>query len=329
MHASRANLMRIAVEEAGRCLRSFGVRYTEPVDIFRIIHDAQIELFFRPIEGKPDGFYFPPTRKRKAGVLLNSRRPLSRKRYTAAHELCHFIRNDTTKIRIENTTEDCSLMSQRTSEDEALADFFAAHFLMPPRLITYCYGKLGLKMENLAPSDVYKLSLCMCTSYRATCSQLANLELISRENYARLINIEPAKIKAEWTEKPGRRDIWAITHKMSGLKLMSQVQDIIRVALPETPSTGYIWSPAKNNNSILQLKSSSLQFSHSVEFVGQTGNRVMIFTVQKPGKETIGINLRRPWKKENNVAENFNLHIFAAEREFNGHYLSQLLPMAA
>lgn len=329
MCASRVNLMREAVKEAGSCLRSFGVSYTEPIDVFKIIHDAQIELIFRPLEDRPDGFYIPPIGKGKAGILLNSRRPLSRKRYTAAHELCHFIRQDATKIRVENTSEECALMTQGTPEDEIFADFFAAHFLMPPKLIKHCYRRLGLKTGSLAPRDLYRLSLCMCTSYKATCNQLANLEFIPRDNYAELINIEPARIKAEWVERPGRRDIWPIDQQMSGLKLMTQVDDIIRVELPETPSTGYVWSPTKHKDSVLRLESSSLRFSHSAEFVGQFGNRVMNFSVQESGRATIDVNLRRPWESAEVVAENFNLHVLAAEREFKGHYLSQLLPMAA
>src|SRR5208283_4141939 len=232
--ASRRNLMRVAVEEAGRGLRSFGVSYSEPVDVFKIVHNSEIELLFRPLEGRADGFYIPPIGKQKAGVLLNSRRPLSRKRYTAAHEFCHFIRKDTANIRVETMSEDFCAVRQGIAEDETLADFFAAHFLMPSKLVTHYYKKLGLRAGLLAPSEIYRLALCMGTSYRATCNQLANLEFITRDNYEGLIRIEPCQIKAEWGKELGNRDVWPIDHKMGGLTLIPQVEDTIRVLLPET-----------------------------------------------------------------------------------------------
>ena len=327
--ASRRNLMRVAMEEAGRSLRSFGVKYTEPIDVFKIIHEKEIELIFRPLEGRVDGFYIPPTGKRKAGVLLNSRRPLSRKRYTAAHELCHFLRKDTAGIRVETMSEDLCAVRQGNSDDETLADFFAAHFLMPPKLITQYYKRLDLKSGPLAPSDVYLLSLCMCTSYRATCNQLANLEFIPQDNHLDLIRIEPRQIKAQWAEKIGHRDIWSIEHKMSGLTLMSQVEDTIRVILPETPSTGYVWESAMHNGEIVKLESTSLTFPGPDEIIGQSGDREIVFTVQETGKVHIDIQLRRPWEREESAIDNFNLQVVSTNREFNGHYIAQLQPIAA
>ena len=330
MCASRISLMRLAMAEAGKNLRQFDVNFTEPIDIFRIIREAKIELFFRPLEGKADGYYVPPTNSRKAGVLLNSRRPLSRKRYTAAHELCHFLRNDTPRVRVEVMSEECGVTGKGVSDEESLADFFASHFLMPPKLVTNFYRKLGLKKEPLSPAEVYRLSLCMGTSYLATCHQLTNLEFISREHSEKLLKIKPQQIKTEsGVQKLGHRDVWSVGFSMSGLMIIPQVDDVIRVTLPESPSTGYVWSHAISNRSVVEFESSTLRLLGSQEVVGQSGHREMVFRIQKPGNDTLNIELRRPWEKSGDAAENFNLSISACEREFNGDYTFQLLSAAA
>ena len=329
MNSSKTNLMRLAMEEAGGSLRRFGVSYTEAVDVFKIIHEAGIELLFRPLGGRADGSYLPPSTQTKAGVLLNSRRPLSRKRYTAAHELCHFLRRDTAKVRIETMSEECGLLGQGSSEEESLADFFAGHFLMPPKLVTFFFRKLGLKKESLGPADVYRLSLCMGTSYRATSCQLANLEFISRDHLEKVLETEPRQIKAKWVKSPGYRDIWPIDHKMSGLVIFPQVEDLIRVTLPETPSTGYVWHFMEDRVPVAKLESSLLRFFGPREHVGQSGEREMLFKVQTPGRCVIKIGLRRPWEKSEPSVEVLNLELVSTEREFNGHYATQLLPVAA
>lgn len=318
--ALRRNLMKVAVEEAGRSLRSFGVNYTEPIDVFKIIHNNDIELLFRPLLGQADGFYIPPRGKQKAGVLLNSRRPLSRRRYTAAHELCHFMRKDSARIRVETILENFCAVRQGASEDEMLADFFAAHFLMPSRLIVHYYKVLGLRAGPLAPPEVYKLSLCMGTSYSATCNQLANLEFITRDNFERLSKVQPRQIKAQWAKELGHRDVWPINHKMNGLIIIPQVEDTIRVLLPETPSSGYLWHYAAPEGSILTFESASLHLPDSNEFIGQTGNREMIFRVHAPGRDTLKVRLMRPWEREECAIEAFSLHVVSSQREFNGHY---------
>ncbi len=83
------------------------------------------------------------------------------------------------------------------------------------------------------------------------------------------------------------------------------------------------------NDSIVRLESTLLHFPGPDELIGQCGDREMIFTVQETGKDHIDIRLRRPWEREEFAIEGFNLQVVSTKREFNGHYIAQLQPLAA
>lgn len=319
MGRSREDLMRQAIGEAGRLLRRVGFDFTEPVDVFKIINDMGVELMFRPLESEADGYYVPPGPSRsRAGILLNSRRPLSRQRYSAAHELCHFIRNDS--ARIEFISEEWSTVGKGRADEEVFADFFAGHFLMPPRLVTYFFKKFGLKKGRLDSKDIYRLSLCMRTSYEATCNQLFQYEFISQQQYKIMQNIRPKEIKETWTQGLGQRDIWPIDYYMNNFLLLPSVEDKIEIRLSEIPSTGYIWDIESQHERLLTFESSVLQFSDIKGQAGQTGIRKFNFSVQRYGSGNLQISLKRPWEKGTPPLEMFCVRISSTEREFEGHY---------
>ena len=328
MLESRKNIMRQAVAEAEKQLLRIGVNYQEPLDIFKIINEMGIILMFRPLEGKTDGFYLPKTIHRpKAGILVNSQRPYTRQRYTAAHELCHYIEKDS--ARIEVISEGCAQLPLGRSKGEIFAESFAEHFLMPAKLVTYFFRKLGLKKGNLNEKDIYKLALFMRTSYEATCNHLLNLEFIFQNQHSRLIKIPPKKIKSTWASDLGHNDVWPIDNKMQDFCLLPLVDDIIQISLPETPSTGYIWRFKNGKNEILMEESSTLHFNNPEEHVGQTGERVLIFRVVGHGKERLKVCLNRPWKNEDSIINEFGLQINSTEADFIGVYDKEQFLMAA
>ena len=318
MWCSRNDLMRQAMALAGKHLRMVGFDFNEPVDVFRIISDMDIELMFRPLD-EADGYYIPPTPSRlRAGILLNSRRPLPRQRYTAAHELCHFIRKN--PARIEFVSEDWVPTRQKRDVEEDFADFFAGHFLMPPKLVAHFFRKLGLKKGDLDSKDVYRLSLCMRTSYEATCNQLSHLEFLSKEQCQLIKKTKPKGIKQEWSEKLGHRDIWPIDYCMNNFLIIPTVEDKIEIRLPEIPSTGYIWDIENLHDGLLMFENSVLQFLESAGQPGQTGERKFNFSVHRRGIGNLQISLRRPWEKGYPSIETFSIRISSTEREFVGHY---------
>lgn len=328
MFASRSVLMRLAVQEAANQLRRICVDFKEPIDVFQIIHEMGIELMFRPLEGKPDGFYLPQSTSRpKAGILLNSRRSPPRQRYTAAHELSHFLRKDS--ARVEVISEECAFVSQNRPDEEVFADFFAGHFLMPPKLVTYFFRKMGLRKGELDEKDIYRLALCMRTSYEATCNHLLHLEFISLDQHRALEKIQPQKIKSTWIPRLGHNDIWPIDQKMNDFLLLPIVDDIIQVRLAETPSTGYVWGVENGYEGVLSLEGSELHFYGPDGQIGQTGERIFTFRVCRHGNENLHLSLKRPWEKIGPTALRFNLRINSTEKEFIGHYAKDQILLAA
>jgi len=328
MSESRAVLMRTAAQTAGRQLRELAVDLHRPVNVFGIIKDLGIELMFRPLEGKPDGFYLPSAGpNRRAGILLNSNRSSPRQRYTAAHELCHFIRGD--PARIDVVREDCGYVSLGRSKEEVTADFFAAHFLMPPTLVTHLFRKMGLKKHDLTPGDVYRLALAMRTSYEATCNHLLNLQFISLNLHQTLRKIPPKRIKSEWASDVGHSDVWPLDQRMDGFYILPTTEDILRIDLAETPSTGFVWEIKDIDQKVLSVERSDLSFNSPEQRAGQTGARVFSLRVTGPGESQLKLILARPWNRNESVAEEFSLWISASEKGFVGHFAKDDFLMAA
>ena len=67
-----------------------------PINPFQILTSLGIGFVFRAFDGI-EGLYFPKENTDDADlVVINSKRPITRQRFTAAHELCHFIRSKPT-----------------------------------------------------------------------------------------------------------------------------------------------------------------------------------------------------------------------------------------
>jgi len=321
MALSRLDIMRQGVAEAESHLLRIGVDFAEPIDVYRIIHEMGIVLIFRPLMGKPDGFYLPQSPSRsKAGILINSRRPHTRQRYTAAHELCHFLKKHSASIDIVSEGS-LQIPRARSKKEDILAESFAGHFLMPARLVTHFIRKLGLKTRELDGESTYRLALCMRTSYAATCNHLLNLGFISQSHHSRLVKIPPKEIKSIWRQDLGHNDIWPVDKRMNDFFILPVVDDIIQVKLPEIPSTGYVWQVETEKHRILSHEDSKLSFSdEEALLVSETGERLFTFRVISHGKEHIRICLNRPWEKDGPAVDEFNLLVKAAEKEFVGLY---------
>lgn len=101
----------------------FGERQaTYPINPFQILTDIGVPFVFRPFK-KFEGVYFPPEDENDIPVVgINLNRPITRQRFTAAHELCHHIK-DRQKGMV------CPFGSK--SIIETYAEKFAAELLMP------------------------------------------------------------------------------------------------------------------------------------------------------------------------------------------------------
>jgi predicted secreted protein len=311
MALSRMAIMRQGVAEAEDHLIRTGVDCTRPIDVYKIIHEMVPQS----------------SSSSKAGVLINSQRPHTRQRYTAAHELCHFLKKHPASIDI--VMEESLEVPRGKSKEDVMAESFAEHFLMPAGLVTHFIRALGLKTGELDEKDIYRLALCMRTSYTGTCNHLLHLGFISQNQHSRLMEIPPKKIKSTWSEDLGHNDVWPVDQRMNDFHILPVVDDVIQIRLPETPSTGYVWQVEHERQGVLSHEDSMLFFSGEQILVGQTGERLLTFTVIGPGQEHLRICLNRPWEKNRSTADEFNLRVHATEKEFVGFYAKDQLLLAA
>lgn len=93
-----------------------------PINPFQMLSDLGIYVSFRAFE-KYDGIYIPADDSNDIPVVgINVSRPITRQRFTAAHEICHHLK-DTGKVFV------CTPGSN--SNMERYAENFAAELLMP------------------------------------------------------------------------------------------------------------------------------------------------------------------------------------------------------
>ena len=93
-----------------------------PLNPFQILKDMHVALTFSKFK-KLEGVYMPAEDEKDVDLVsINVYRPITRQRFTAAHELCHFLHDS-------QTQQTCMINSK--SPVERFADSFAAAFLMP------------------------------------------------------------------------------------------------------------------------------------------------------------------------------------------------------
>lgn len=64
-----------------------------PVNPFKILKDLNVNISFRDFS-KAEGIYIPATNKDDLAIVgINLNRCIQRQRYTAAHELCHHLKD--------------------------------------------------------------------------------------------------------------------------------------------------------------------------------------------------------------------------------------------
>lgn len=134
-----------------------------PVNPFEMIRKLGIVFSFKPFE-KYDGIYVPAEDENDIPVIgINLKRPITRQRYTAAHELCHHLK-DSNKYFV------CLPNSQ--SNIEKYAEKFAGELLMP---LKYLKEKAKEYENNgyVDFEDVVKIADYFGVSFQACVYRLA------------------------------------------------------------------------------------------------------------------------------------------------------------
>lgn len=97
-----------------------------PINPFQMLREMGVMFTFRPFN-KYEGIYIPKEDEEDIPVVgINVKRPITRQRFTAAHELCHHLKD-------ANRGFMCTINVH--SEVERYAENFAAELLMPSSVL--------------------------------------------------------------------------------------------------------------------------------------------------------------------------------------------------
>ena len=226
---------RHALQEADALLRELDIAQDAQVDVFALIEQLELELVFNNLKTilgalVPQG---------NGGVMISTQRGPAVQRYTAAHEIGHWI------LDHESAFDTEADLYTPTQDREQLAQIFASQLLMPPPLVYAAAARYDLTSSATANGRLaYLMARDMGTSYEAVVRQLNNLDIINRSKRDELLSIQPATIKAELAlgHRPdGNVDVWPVDMRASGGAITVTEGDEVVVMLPENRTTGYRW----------------------------------------------------------------------------------------
>ncbi len=283
--------------EATRQWVRLGLDAERAVDVFSMIEDKQVWLLFEPL----DHLYgFFQRRDGAAGIVLHNGHPQSLQRFTAAHEYGHFaLGHDFSQ---DSSRELFGATDLPLQEIEAQA--FAAEFLMPLPLVNRALDRLSLPRnpKALTPIEAYQLSLEMGSSYRATITQLNQLNKITDSRVTELRKWEPIQLKTELGagQRPGnsRADVWDVDERRRGRQLQLRLDDELHVRLPEIPTSGYRWEvDVAGADAYLELLLDELEPDlQTQEKFGGGRRRHLWWRASEPGVGVLNLRLVRHWQ---------------------------------
>lgn len=309
---------------AAREHRRLGSPLDAPVDIYSVIRHANVWLMFQPLDHLY-GAYF--REGNAAGIIINAKHPQSLKRFTAAHEYGHHVLGHEPVLDEEGKIEP-SGQAQAPHEVEAQA--FAASFLMPLHLVNRVLKRLGLSdlaLNQLTPRDAYLIALELGVSYAAAVTHLTTLGKISPAHARVLRQEEPRAIKQAVARGMRPADPWADTWPLelrdAGKVFYPRVRDEVHLYLPESPTTGYIWTIQDDGIADLRNPDAAPAMREHVHLAwvvddfepesgslfGSSGVRHFVFRVIRPGTHRLFLAHHRPWDTKEQPVETFTAHL--------------------
>ena len=225
-----------ALQAAQGTLDQLGLDLTRPVDVFGALSRLDLDISFQRLDNLL-GAIVPG-----GGVLISTQRPATVQRYTAAHEIGHWVL-DQEQLVLDSERE---INGDVEVEREQLAQLFASYFLMPPPLIRGTAARHHVRKGTQPdPAQVYLIARDVRASYEAVVRHLHNLDFYEWAHLRRLLQVTPlaAKSAAAFGQRPvnGNCDVWPLTLPEDGTELQISVDDELIFALPESASTGYRW----------------------------------------------------------------------------------------
>ena len=318
---TQAQLLAAASGAALHAHRTYRVDRQRRVEVFDVLTAAGSDVFFRPLK-KVCGAYLPGDGPVPA-VLINSNMPLSRQRYTAAHEFGHLFLGHSVvsldKVVGMADGEGNAVSSEERknwTDEDRIAETFAAFFLMPRALVEASLREL--RASTLTPEIVYLLSLKLGTSYLATVNHMQTLGKLNYARAAEFRKIEPKTIKGGISGHLARRhDVWILDEHWNGQPIYPAVEDTIVVRLAEIPTSGYTWVWHGQPESLRVLEDGFAD--EPTEEIGGSRVRELVMEVSSEAHaETIDLERRQPWDDHDEPSAHFSFDIFPQQMRKTG-----------
>jgi Zn-dependent peptidase ImmA (M78 family)/predicted secreted protein len=303
-----------AISAASQLHARLGSARDKPVDVFEAIRSLGIWLVFQ----KLDNLLGATVRQGVGGIVITTERPLNLQRYTAAHELGHWILHDD---EFTWDTDETVLQGDASAREHA-AQIFAGAFLMPRQLVVGTLRRLGLQRgDRITPLMAYQASTIMGVSYEAALNQLQAMNLLTREEYSALKEVRPINIKTMLSggirPKNPQANVWLpAVEELQELNMA--IGDEVVISVPENRTTGYRWTvPPKSqeaNNEQgsaeielvaddFELRTTQAAGSAAEPRAGGGGHRRMIFRANAAGHMVLPLALRRSFQADSPPAD--------------------------
>jgi len=264
------------------------------IDVFGMIEELGVPLLFRPLDGLLGACL--RLANGGAGILVTTRRDLHMQRFTAAHELGHFV------LEHEGSLDrEIGLPGQTANRDlrEVAADAFAAEFLMPRWLFIHHARRHGWTTDQLRdPLISYQLSLRMAVSYEATCLGLLAHKILDARAVKKLRAITPKKTKQQVLgsvslEDPWA-DVWLLDEHDDANKIEAGPRDLFIANFAEHSGSGYLWDTRSVEDAGFIVVESDSEDENPGTIGGPTRRR-FVLKGPPPGVHELALFERRPW----------------------------------
>lgn len=290
-----ADAHREAMVRAAHLHHDLGLDTTQRIPIFDAIDNMDVMLNVAPLP-KLSGAYVrqddaPP------GIMVNLQHPLSRQRFSAAHELGHHVFGHGSTLDPE-AGELLEVQSGGVPDEEKVAEAFAAWFLMPQSAVRAALARAGVTKPT-RPVDAYRVAVDLGTSYTATVHHMTLMRLIDSQTDRAWRKVAPAKIKRELAGADTPENAWRDVH-LVGLPVTDSVHahpgDRLVIDVVENASTGYQWTVQPDGGGLAVAADRDL----AVDLDGPPGSgsvrRFVIEVGNEPG--SLELTLARPWESD-------------------------------
>lgn len=313
--------IRTGVMAAGRLLRELDVQDQVRerggnVDIFAVFHTVGLPLLIRPLKGLLGAYLRDPDH----GVLITTERPMSIQRWTAAHELGHYILKHKPSLDDDDVLRRMPMSAPAIGGDfqEDEANAFATAFLMPRWLLIWHAHRQGWTVDDFQkPAVVYQLSLRLGTSYESTCWTLARNNFLTSRDAEEVLKTKPRALKANLlgTHRPAnyKGDVWLLTERDADTAIGGSSNDLFVLRLQEHTGGGYLWNIEQLRESgFAVLKDETEVIGDEDEAIGGPVIRCVTAGSLEGHRGRMSIDERRPWDPDP------PLKTMAVEYDFTG-----------